>query len=42
MPLLDEIKRAIAKEYEWPDYFPKEKEAVKLSPEALDALVGER
>jgi CubicO group peptidase (beta-lactamase class C family) len=41
MPLLDEIKRAVAKEYEWPEYFPKEKEAVKLSPEALDAHVGE-
>ena len=30
-PLLDEIMRAIAKEYEWPNALPKEKTAVSLA-----------
>ena len=29
-PLLDELRRAIAKEYEWPDALPKEKTAISL------------
>jgi hypothetical protein len=39
-PLLDEIERAIAKEYEWPGYFPKEKKPVEIAPEVLDTYVG--
>jgi CubicO group peptidase (beta-lactamase class C family) len=30
-PLLDELLRAIAKEYEWPDALPKEKVAISLA-----------
>jgi hypothetical protein len=40
-PILNEIERAIAREYEWPGYFPEEKIALKVSPEILDAYVGE-
>jgi CubicO group peptidase (beta-lactamase class C family) len=41
LPMLNEIERAIAKEYEWPGYFPKEKVAMQVSAEVLDAYVGE-
>jgi CubicO group peptidase (beta-lactamase class C family) len=39
-PLLYEIERAIAREYGWSGYFPKEKTSTILSAEALSALVG--
>jgi CubicO group peptidase (beta-lactamase class C family) len=41
IPMLDEIERAIAQEYEWSGYFPEEKVAMTVSPEILDAYVGE-
>lgn len=39
-PLLDEIRRAIAREYGWPGYFDEEKGEAAVSAEALDAYVG--
>jgi CubicO group peptidase (beta-lactamase class C family) len=39
--MLNEIERSIAREYEWPDYFPKERAAVELPAEMLQAFVGE-
>ena len=39
-PLLNEILRAVAREYGWPDYRVVEKSAVPLAPEAFDAFVG--
>jgi CubicO group peptidase (beta-lactamase class C family) len=33
-----EIERAIAREYQWPGYFPEEKKAVKLAAEVLGGL----
>ena len=39
--MLREIERAIAHEYDWPDGLTADKQAVKLSPEHLDACVGE-
>ena len=38
--LINEILRAIAREYDWPDYRVVEKSAITLAPEALDPLVG--
>jgi CubicO group peptidase (beta-lactamase class C family) len=38
-PMLDEILRAVAREYAWPGFFPEEKTAPS-SPDALQALVG--
>jgi len=40
-PIQDEIERAIAREYEWPGYFPEEKIVAKVSPDILDTYVGE-
>lgn len=40
-PMLGEIERAIAREYKWPGYFPEEKVAMQVSPETLEAYVGE-
>ena len=40
-PLLNEIERAIAREYEWPDYFPKERTTVDVPADRLQAFVGE-
>jgi CubicO group peptidase (beta-lactamase class C family) len=40
-PMLGEIERAIAREYKWPGYFPEEKVAMQISPENLEAYVGE-
>ncbi len=39
--LISEIERAIAREYDWPDYFPKEKIVIKIPQEALQLYVGE-
>jgi len=39
-PLLDEVLRAIAKEYGWPGYFDEE-EAIAASADTLDAYAGE-
>lgn len=41
-PLMGEIERAIAREYQWPDYFPDEtpEETATLTPETLDRYVG--
>jgi len=38
-PLIDEIVRAVAREYAWPGFFPEEKTAA-ASPETLQAYVG--
>ncbi|HEY6549016.1 MAG TPA: serine hydrolase [Vicinamibacteria bacterium] len=38
-PMLDEILRAVAREYAWPGFFPEEK-AAPASPDALQAFVG--
>ena len=40
-PLLDEIVRAVAREYDWPGYFPPAPETSKVAGAALDALSGE-
>jgi CubicO group peptidase (beta-lactamase class C family) len=42
VPLLTEIERAIAREYDWPGYFPDEapKKPATLAPETLDRYVG--
>ena len=40
-PIMPEIERAIAQEYDWPDFFPKEKTAIPLSEDALQDFVGE-
>jgi hypothetical protein len=40
-PLLNEIGNSVAREYNWPKYFPPVPEPVKLAEEAADALVGE-
>jgi CubicO group peptidase (beta-lactamase class C family) len=37
--LIDEVVRAIAREYAWPGFFPEEKTA-KVSPETLQTYVG--
>lgn len=39
-PLIEEILRAVAREYDWPGYFPAEKKAVDVGPAVLDAYVG--
>lgn len=38
--LINEILRAIAREYAWPDYQVVEKTAVALAPEAFDDFIG--
>jgi hypothetical protein len=38
-PMIDEIVRAVAREYAWPGFFPEEKTA-PASPETLQAYVG--
>ena len=38
-PLLDEILRAVAREYAWPGYF-REERTVEVATETLDAYVG--
>jgi hypothetical protein len=40
-PLLDEIERAIAREYKWPDYFPEEKPTIILDSKLADSYAGE-
>ncbi|MGE7110333.1 serine hydrolase [Lysinibacillus sp. NPDC047702] len=39
--ILREIERAIAREYNWPGYFPNEKIVIAVTPEILDTYVGE-
>ena len=39
-PLMDEIKRAIAQEYRWPD-LPPEDASVAVDPQFLEACAGE-
>jgi len=38
-PIMREIERAIAREYDWPDYFP-DTTPKKLKPETLDGYAG--
>jgi hypothetical protein len=38
-PLIDEILRAVAREYAWPGFLPEEK-TVKVTADALEAYVG--
>ena len=40
-PLLVEIERAIAREYEWPDYFPEEKKTITLDPKVAETYAGD-
>lgn len=40
-PLLDEITRAIAAEYGWPDYLPAERPGVEVDRGVLEAYSGE-
>ena len=40
-PLLQEIERAIAREYDWPDYFPENKKEITLDPGLAEAYVGD-
>jgi CubicO group peptidase (beta-lactamase class C family) len=40
LTLANEIRRAVALEYGWPDFLPKARPTVALSPEALDRHVG--
>lgn len=40
-PLIAEIERAVAREYDWPDFFPKEKTPAVISSEILNAYLGE-
>jgi hypothetical protein len=39
--MLTEIERSIAREYKWPDYFPKERATVEVPADLLQAFVGE-
>ena len=39
--MLNEIERAIAREYGWPGYFPEEKVTLKVAPEVLNAYIGD-
>jgi len=39
--LLDEIERAIAREYEWPDFFSPDKQRIEVDAASLDLLAGE-
>jgi CubicO group peptidase (beta-lactamase class C family) len=39
--MLSEIERSIAREYKWPDYFPKERATVEVPADLLQAFVGE-
>ena len=39
-PLLDEITRAIAAEYGWPNYLPAERPGVEVDPRILEAYAG--
>jgi len=40
IPLLEELERAIASEYAWPDYFEPKKKRVELADAELDRLAG--
>lgn len=40
-PLLGEIERAIAREYEWPGYFAQERKPIILDRKILNSLVGD-
>jgi hypothetical protein len=39
--LLSEIMRAIAAEYDWPDYRPTERVVIPIDPRIIDLYVGE-
>jgi dienelactone hydrolase/CubicO group peptidase (beta-lactamase class C family) len=39
--LIDEVMRAVAKEYAWPGFFEEEKKAASVAPEVLDGYAGE-
>ena len=39
-PMIDEIERAVARAYDWPDYVAKDKTAVELPASSLDAYTG--
>jgi CubicO group peptidase (beta-lactamase class C family) len=38
--IMDEIVRAIAKEYQWEEYLPESRETVSIDPKELDHYVG--
>jgi len=40
-PMLREIERAIAREYNWPDSLTEERKAAHVSTEVLEMLVGD-
>jgi CubicO group peptidase (beta-lactamase class C family) len=40
-PLYQELRAAIAQEYNWPDFLPAERVAVRLDPSLYEAYVGE-
>ena len=40
-PMLREIERAIAREYNWPDHTLEDKKPVNLAAEILETFVGE-
>jgi CubicO group peptidase (beta-lactamase class C family) len=39
-PLIEELKRAVAQEYGWPDFKPEQKATVKIDPATLSAYAG--
>ena len=39
--MLNEIERAIAREYKWPGYFPEDQETIQIAPEVLKTYAGE-
>ncbi len=39
-PMIDEILRAVAREYEWPGIFPEEPATVEIAEAAAEALAG--
>lgn len=40
-PMIPEIERAIAREYNWPGFFAEEKVAVEVTTDLLDAYLGD-
>jgi CubicO group peptidase (beta-lactamase class C family) len=40
-PLMDEILRAVAKEYDWPDYLPAERTPAGIDPKVYEAVIGD-
>ena len=40
-PLIEEIQRAFAREYQWPEFLPHEKKSIVVSSNILQSYVGE-